>query len=568
MHDGSSLRFGDFRLDRTGRALWRDEEVVPLTPKAVEVLIALVESRGHIVGKDELMDRVWPGTFVEEANLTVHVSTLRKVLGTRTDGRSWIETLPRRGYRFVADVEEGGTPALPSLAVLPFRLLDDETPAYLGVGIADMLITRLSQLGQLALRPTTSVLKYAAADTDALEAGREMKVEHVVTGTVLSAGGRVRVGVQMANVQEKAIAWAETFEETAADIFALQDKVAVHLAGTILATLSPTEKTLLARRETENVEAQHAYLEGRYFWAKLTKEALETAARSFARAIERDPRCAVAHGGLAYTYAVQGFVRALPPPEAWTRAEASARAALEHDETLADAHVALGYVRLFRDWDWGGAATALQRAVEVEPNSPPARQWYALFLELAGRFDEARVHIQRSLELDPLSLIGNGLLALHYDLTRQYDRELEQCRRMVELHPHSFVAHWALGLAFEHQGKNDEMVAAHERAVELSGGSPLMQAVLGRSYAIARRVFDGLRLYNTFKKEAGAAESLAPYTMATIHVALKDTKKALESLERAADEHDPWIVWVKVDPMLDPLRGEPRFAALVSRVVG
>jgi TolB-like protein/Flp pilus assembly protein TadD len=557
------VSFGPYRLDRGKRVLWKGSDLVPLPPKALDLLLALVEHQGDVVRKQDLMEQVWPDTFVEEANLSVNVSALRKALGDGPEGQPYIQTVPRRGYRFVAPGASPGA-GIPALAVLPFQNL---TPAaedeYLGVGIADALITKLGRLGRLVVRPTSSVLKYAAAPADPRVAGRELKVDSVLTGTLQRDKARLRVSVQLVAVDTGSPAWGDTFEEPLTSLFAVQDAAADRVARALELELRPREKEGLARRHTEDVGAYRAYLKGRYFWTRFTGPWLEKALAAFQEAAEADPSYALPHAGLADAYLVLGFSGLLPPRDVWPMASASARRALELDESLPEAHVSLGYVALFQDWDWTAAGRELDRALALAPNSPAAHHWHGLFLDMQGRVPEAEAEIARAQELDPLSLVGSALAGFQHYLRGSGDAEMAQWQATVDLDPNHFLGHWGLGLALQGRGRHDDAVAEHETAQRLAGDVPLVRPVLARSLALAGRRRDARAL---LKEPPGAHTSA--YQRATVHVALDEVDRALGCLERAGEERDPWMVWIKVDPMLSPLRRHPRFRALQKKVAG
>jgi Flp pilus assembly protein TadD len=350
-------------------------------------------------------------------------------------------------------------------------------------------------------------------------------------------------------------------------VFAVQDRIAEQVARALDLKLGAPERERLMRRHTDDVEAYQSYLKGRYFWSRFTGEWLEKAFGFFREAVEKDPEYCLPHAGLADAYLVLGFSGLVSPREAWPRAAEEARKALAIDETVAEAHVPLGYVSLFQDWDWARARTQLERAMALSPNSSAARQWYGLYLDMVGRFEEARREIARAQQLDPLSLVAATLMAFQFYLTREHAREMEECRKAVELDPNHFLPRWSLGLALQHQGRHRAAVAEHRRALELSGGSALMKSVLARSHALAGQRSEARKLLRGLER-LSRENRAGSYPNATVHLALGDPEAALACLETACEERDPWLVWLKVDPMLDALRGHPRFAALVRRVFG
>ena len=560
----SKLEFGPFRLDAAKRVLWREGRIVPLPPKALDLLVALAEQRGDVVTKDDLMKRVWPDTFVEEANLSVNVSALRKALGEQANGRPYIETVSRRGYRFAA--LETPTDGLPTLAVLPFIALSrGKDDAYLGAGLADALITRLGGTGKVVVRPTSAVLKYAGRDPR--RAGRELQVDAVLEGKVQRSGSRLRVTVQLVALRGGAPSWTETFDEDVTNVFEVQDRIAEQVARALDLRLGAPERERLTRRHTDDAEAYQAYLKGRYFWSRFTGEWLERSFGFFREAVEKDPGFSLPHAGLADAYLILGFSGLVSPREAWPLAGEEARRALAIDDSVSDAHVSLAYVLLFQDWDWRRAGAELDRAVALSPSSPAPRQWRGLYLDMLGRFDEAASEIARAQELEPLSLVGALLTAFQSDLRRDPTRELQDCRKAEDLDPSHFVGRWALGLAFQHQGRHLEAVAEHRKALKLSGGSILMKPVLARSLALAGRPAEARKILKELER-ANRETRAGSYAIATVRLALGDPEGALAALEAATEERDPWVVWLKVDPMLEGLRGQRRFDSLLRRVFG
>lgn len=546
--------------------LWREGEVVPLTPKALDVLAALCERPGEVVTKDELMRRVWPDTFVEEANLTVHVSALRKALGRQADGRPWIETVSRRGYRYVGPAPRRTVAGPRSLAVLPFAALDARTAGeHLGLGMADAVITRLGRSGQILVRPTSAVMPYAAASAPAAVSGRELSVDAVLEGKVQRAGDRVRVTAQLVRVSDAATLWADTLDEPFTDLFRVQDALSARLERALAVEMGLTAEAA-AGRPAADAEAYRCYLRGRFFWNKLTGPYLRKALADFRSAVERDPAFARAWAGLADTQVMLTLFGLSPAGEGWAVARQAAERAVALEPALAEARVSLAYVKLFQDWDWKGAGEELRRAVALSPASAEAHQWHALFLGMSGRLGEAMEEVARAQELDPLSLTVNTNAGLLLYFRQQYDPEVDPHRRSLELDPDYGPAYWALGLAYAQQGRHDEAIAAHRKAVELWEGSALLEAVLGRSYALAGRRAEAEQVLRDLEKDTGDGR-VSPYHIAILHALLGDHERALARLAEAAERRDHWLVWLNVDPILEPLRSDPRFAAL-ARAVG
>ena len=556
------MNFGPFRLDSTKRVLWRGDQLVHLPPKALDVLLALAEQAGDVVSKDELISRVWPDTFVEEANLSVNVAALRKALGTQDDGRHFIETIPKRGYRLLGAEARPPEPARKAVAVLPFRVLGGTAEdQYLGLGLTDALITQLARSAGLAVRPTRAVMRHVES-TDAREAGRALSADCVVDGTLQRAGPRLRLSLQLLEVDRARIAWSTVLEDDAGRLFQLQDAAAEQV-GRALGAGSVAEAVTKAPA-APSTEAYRAYLKGRYFWSRFTGPWLEKALAFFHESAEADPGYAPPHAGIAQLDLVLGFSGVVHPRDAWEAAEDAAQKALARDPGLAEAHVALGYTRLFRDWDWHFAEGALARAVAAEPHAAAPHHWQALLLLLQGRFAPARAELARAEAIDPLSVLGAALLGLHGQLGGDDVTALEACRRTLELEPGHFLGHWGCGLALQQLGHHQEAIESHRKALELADEAPLLRPVLARSLALAGDR-EGARV---LLEPAEGTAFTSPYQRATVELALDEKTRALSSLEQACEERDPWVVLLKCDRLLAPLRGEPQYEALVARVFG
>jgi len=560
----AGLEFGRFRLDPARRLLWKGGELLAVTPKAIELLNALVEQPGEVVGKQDLLAKVWPNTFVEEANLSVNVSALRKVLGRQKDGRPYIETVSRRGYRFVGRSRSVAR-ALRSLAVLPFQPIGAApTDDFLGLGMADAIITRLGRVGPLEVRPTASVVPYAGAGLDPRQAGRELGVDAVLACCVQRDGTRVRATVQLLGVSDGVTLWADAFDQGLNHIFDVQEAIAGRLARALSIRLSLEGRERRTERPTANLKAYDAFLRGRYFWNKLSGPWLEKARDAFEEAIARDPTFARAHAGLADTYVLLGLYGLRTPREAWPRARTAAEKAVRMDEDLAEGHVSLAYVRLFQDWAWGEAEKEIEKALTLDPASATVRQWWAVFLGMTGRFPEALEEIRRAQELEPLSLSVRTTVGFELYLSNRGLTEIEQHRRTLELEPDYAVGHWALGLAYEQKRMYAAAIKAFDAAVRLSGGSILMKSNLARAHALAGRKKEARRLLRELATPH--SQAMSPYRIATVHAALGDVEATLRWLEEAARLRDHWMVWLQVDPMLDSVRENPRFESVRAKV--
>jgi DNA-binding winged helix-turn-helix (wHTH) protein/tetratricopeptide (TPR) repeat protein len=568
--------FGPFRLDPPKRLLLREGRPLALTPRVFDMMVVLVENRGRVVEKNELMRLVWAGVVVEEANLTQSVFTLRKLLGDGPHEHRYIATVPRRGYQFVAEVCETrpawppsarpGPPAR-SLAVLPFAALGREVDEYLGLGLADALITRLGNIRQIVVRPTSAVRPYVGQAPDPVSAGRGLGVDMILEGSIQRAGGRIRVTVQLVSVDAGAPVWGQCFDESLTDIFSVEDSISTRLATALVSSLTAEEKQRLHQRYTDDHEAYDAYLRGRHLWNTRTEDSLRKALQQFERAVERDPAYALAHAGLADCYTLLGSAgyAMLPPREALARARAAAVRALEIDPDLAEAHTSLALVKFRLDWDWTEAEREFRRAIELNPGHASAHHFYGLYLSAMGRADEAIARMERAHELDPLSLIISTALGRALHFARRYDRALEQHLKTLEREPDFAEARFNLALAYVQRSMFPEAVGELQRAIVLAGRRPAMVSVLGYVYALsgdraqARRTLDEL---DGLSSEGGTPTLYLAYP----HIGRGDKDRVFELLDKAYEERSGLLVYLKVEPIFDSLRDDPRFDDLLRRM--
>jgi DNA-binding winged helix-turn-helix (wHTH) protein/TolB-like protein len=644
-----SYEFGPFRLDVAKRLLFRDGRPLTLTPRLFETLLVLVENNGRLVGKDELMTKLWPDTVVEEANLTVNVSALRKALGESTKEHRYIVTVPGRGYRFVADVKEGreeeprsmpemklgaqtfieeqtanfeadkSTPWLSepaparasnfvhshkillgslllavtfalvcylwlssrhtkgdagagfkSIAVLPFRILNGsdngrDTDEYLGIGMTDALITRLSGLKRVSVRPTSAVLKYNRAGVDPVTSGRELEVDAVLEGSIRKAGDTVRVTVQLVSVQSGAQLWASKFDEKASDVFTVEDRVSARVSEALTLNLTGDEKKRLAKRYTENTEAYQAYLRGRYFWAKDRPDMLRKAIEYFEQAIKIDSDYALAYSGLADSYSGLGNVRVgvQPPNEVMPQAKAAALKALELDEALAEAHASLASIRMRYDLDWSSAEKEYKRAIELNPTDARMHQWYASLLSARGRHDEAIAEIERAKELDPVSVVINSISGMLLFHARRYDEAATVFSKTLEMDPTYGHARGYLAAVYEQKGMFQQAIEAFKKNAETNREMNLQP--LGHAYALAGKRAEAVAILDELKK-LSKQRYVPAYFMAVVYTGLNDKAQAIEWLEKGYQERSGGLIFINVDPRFDVLRSESRFQDLLRRM--
>jgi TolB-like protein/Tfp pilus assembly protein PilF len=585
-----SYQFGSFRLDAAERLLLRDGEPVALAPKVFDTLVALVENSGRLVDKNELMSRLWPDTFVEESTLARNVSDLRKALEESSGERKYIETVPKSGYRFVANVTLVGddSPALivqrqtrssrvvveeqieteslaSSIAVLPFKPLGrDESDEYLGLGMADALITRLSNIRQINVRPTSAVFKYAAERNDPIDIGRDLKVESVVDGSIQRSADQIRVTVQLVSVRDGSALWAAKFDEKFTDIFTIEDSISEQIVSALMLKLSGDERKMLARRYTENPRAYQEYLKGRYYLNKRTTPWLKKSVDHFQNALDLDPDYATAYAGLADSYTLLVTWEAMAPAEGFQNARAAASRALQIDPSLVEAHASLGHA-LLHSWEWEESERAFKNGIEINAGYAAVHQWYAEYLAAMGRFDEAIEQALRALELDPLSLVYSADVGFMLYYARRYDEAIDRLQHTIDMDPDFWIPHHLLGQALTQKGMHEEAITELEKAVVLSGKGALSILLTGSGYAAAGRNGEALAILEQLN-ELSRRRYFSHYRVASICAALGRADQAFEWLEQAYDKRDARLIWLEVDPVLDGLRSDDRYQDLVRRV--
>jgi TolB-like protein/DNA-binding winged helix-turn-helix (wHTH) protein/Tfp pilus assembly protein PilF len=595
------LELGEFRVDVAGRSLSRGGELVSLPPKAVETLILLAENQGKTVLKEELMEAVWPGTFVEEGSLTQNISILRKALGDP----QWIKTVPKRGYCFVGPVRVAtdaseqpaasspkpprthrwligslivaalivssvvlfrrpkapSSPHVARLVVLPVENLSGN-PAhdYVSDGLTEELIAQLSTLDprRLAVIARTSAMTYKGTHKSIDRIAQELQVDYVLESSLRWSDNRLRITAQLISTQDQSHVWASSYDRTAQDMLSMEDEVAKAIALQIDSNL-PGKPT-----RPPQAEAYLPYLEGRYYWNKRTRESLEQGIVLLRRAIALDPRFARAHSALADCYMSQGLLGAGRPNELFAEAKKEAREALRLDPNLAEAHTSLAYLKFWEEWDWPAAESEFRKAIALNPDYATAHQWYAEYLRLMGRFDESIAESRKALDLDPLSLVINVEAGLPYYFRHQYDKAAEHFQKAIALDPSFALAYVEMGWAYEDSGDLPKAIATLQKAAQLDNTTAVMTA-LANAYAAAGQTADARRILQTLEQRSKSSY-VSPFLLASIHLKLGDKQTALALLERAYKDHDWALIWANVSPRFDSLRTDPRFQSVLARM--
>jgi TolB-like protein/Flp pilus assembly protein TadD len=455
-----------------------------------------------------------------------------------------------------------------SIAVLPFdNLSRDPDNAYFCEGVQDEILTRLAKVADLKVISRTSTQQFKSAPNDLREIAKQLGVAHILEGSVQKASDQVRVNVQLVNALTDAHLWAETYDRKLTDIFTVETEIAKAIADTLQARLSGSEQHAIAARPTENTEAHQLYLKGRFFWNKRTGTDLRKSIEYFEQAIAKDPNYALAYAGVADGYVLLPGYTGGSPRDCYPKAKAAAKKALELDDTLAEAHTTLAIAIWSYEFDFTQANREFQRAIELNPNYATAHQQYGnITLSAVGRFDDAIAEGKRGVELDPLSLVINSDLGVDYLYARRYDEAIAQFRRTLELDPGYYFAYLMLGQAFEAKGDHDAAIAEYQKARALND-DPSVLGVLAHAYAASGNKTEALKILDQLK-ELSKQRYVAAYSFALAYLGLGDKEEALRWLEQSyQDRAGSDVGWIRVDPLLDPLRGDSRFEALAEKIV-
>jgi DNA-binding winged helix-turn-helix (wHTH) protein/TolB-like protein/Flp pilus assembly protein TadD len=638
--------FEPFRLDTRKRLLLCDQKPVALPSKAYDALVVLVTNSGQVIEKDELIKRVWPNSFVEEANLTVCISALRKALGERPNEPRYIMTVPGRGYQFVASVdsapdeepdwvvesqtvsrviiegreviepaEQAETQAemmapvaqsvaarrLPrgklitaigvavilaaassyllignrssrppastmirSMAVLPFKPLSQEDGnAYLGLWMTDALITRLTNIEQIIVRPTSAISKYASVNPDLLTVGHELKVDALLDGRIQKTDDRIRVTVQLVRVADGQALWAGKFDDKLTDLFSVEDSISEKVTEALALKLRSDQIESLTRRYTQNTEAYQLYLKGRYYWSKGTQEDFKKSIASFEQAIALDPGFALAYVGITDCYIWMSYFDVWPPKETYPKARAAATKALELDEHIAEAHVGLASVKMEYEWDFEEAKREYQRAIEINPNLATAHIKYAQCLSALGE-QGAAAEAEQAQMLEPVSVSINAGAGQVYYLLRRYDDAIKVSQKLLELEPNSSAVRWVLGLAYEQKGDYGAAVEQFRKGVSQTK-APAPLSHLAYTYTKIGQRKEAEMLLEELK-QLSKRRYVSSALIAEIFAGLGEKDRALEWLEKGYEERDFRMIYLKAAPMMDNLRSDPKFTDLLRRM--
>lgn len=617
--------FGGFRLDPKQRLLSRiDGAPVVLTGKSFDALLHLVTYAGELVARDALTKVLWPTTIVDDSNLNVAISALRRALKDESPGQRFIATVAGRGYQFVAHVVRApairaasapseaipqAPPAVASdaagrrgrrlalaaaagvavllviaavvatwrtertpravpgpvatLAVLPFKSLTaTDRNESLELGMTETLITGLNS-GNLTVSPLSSVRRYSGPEQDALAAGRSLGVQAVLEGYIQRDAGQLRVSARLLNVDDGRQLWADLYEQKFSNLFSVQDAIAAKVWAALMPDLIAGTAPAL-RRYTQDAEAYQLYANGRYHrLQRLSEDGLRQALAYFNQAIERDPRFALAYVGLAETHAILGVFGAVAPHTTFPQARRAVEKALELAPDLGEAYASLGHIKAQYEHDWSGAERAYQRAIQLNPNCAPAWQWLGIYLGLSGRFAEGIDQLRKAQTLDPATPGYSALIGMLLNYQRRYDEAIEQLEKTLEMNPDLPTAHTYLAVAYLRSGRYAEALDHLDR---VRSPTPGLAGYRGQVYAFAGRRAEALAEISRLVAQS-KERYVSAYDIATIHAALGDADQVFVWLDRALTERSQLIGWLPWDPVFDGIREDVRYGPLVQRLV-
>jgi TolB-like protein/tetratricopeptide (TPR) repeat protein len=549
------LLFGDCTFDSDARTLMRGAEHVRLSGKAFQLLELLLGARPNPIAKTDLFAKLWPDTFVSEANLASLVKEIRAAIGDDARAPRFVRTVHRFGYAFSAPVTE--TPersGIDSVAVLPFANRSGHADLdYLADGLAESLINTLTSIEGLRVAPRASAFRYRDAELATVR--RELNVRAALTGRVRVVGDAVNLQVELIDLVKDAQLWGRQFQAPIRGIFAVEEELSRDVVTALRVRITGETDRRLRKRYTESAGAYQLYLKGRHHWNRRTAEGIERAIFFFESAIDADAAYAPAYSGLADSYIALASRDLYAPLQLMPKAEAAARRALALDPELAEAHASMGAIHEVFHWNWDRAQEEYLTALRLNPGYVTARQWYALALAHRGRVAEGLAQMLVAAESDPLSFMINANTAVIHYLGRDYDAAEDFCHRALEINPHHEPAHFTLGLAHQQRGRDDDAHAALEKALTISRGEPHVVAALG-ALERSRSRLDALA-------ELSLTRDVSPVHFATVHIALGELAAALEWLDRAVEARSGWLVYLATEPRFDALRGNPRFDSLL-----
>jgi TolB-like protein len=569
-----SYEFGDFRLMPREKRLVCRAVPVKLQPKVFDTLLMLVENHGRLVDKDHFLKSLWPETFVEESTLAHCVSELRRVLRTESGGQEFIETVAKRGYRFLAVVKtlhlEAEKAAQPEtvIAVLPFENLGpDMDREYVADGLTEEVIAALGQVDptNLSVIGRTTVMRYKRANKSLQEIGDELNASFLVESSIRSEGGRVRVTSKLIRASDQVQTWSATYDSEPGSVLAFQRELSTTIAQQIRLRLSPQRLEALARRQAHNPEAYDAYLQGRHYWNLFTPATTRKAIECYMRATQLDPKYALAWSGLADAYASAPIHADVRPRDVWEKARFAADQAIRCQPELAETQTSWGFVKFWLDWDWQEAEAAYRRAIAIDPNYSLVYRMLGILLGHAGhRKDEAREAMDRARALDPLQAMHHALSAQVAFFGRDFKAAVEFSRHASVVLTNFWIANLQMAQAFERLGMYEQALEALGRGNGVGGENSKVASLRGYVLAKMGRKEEAMQIAEILRA-ASQERYVPPYAIAQVHAGLGQLDEALHWLDRAVEEHDVHLVMLLSEPKWDHLRVQPQFADVLRR---
>jgi TolB-like protein/Tfp pilus assembly protein PilF len=570
--DQVTFEFGNFRLLSSDKRLLRAGKPLTLKPKVFETLLILVESQGHLVEKEDFIKRLWPDSFVEESALAQNISQLRKLLGNGTvEGTSsFIETVPKRGYRFLAPVKVTSNDSEKvrhfKLAVLPFENLGaGREHEYLADGLTEELIAALGQIdpGYLSVIGRTSVMPYKKATKSLAEIGRELGAEFLVESAIRAEGDRIRVTSKLIRSRDQVQVWSASYDREPASVLEFQRELSRAIAQELRVRISPSRFTAMARRQTQQLEAYDLYLRGRFFWNQLSPATTRRAIEYFSRATEHDPEYALAWSGLADAYTASPINGDAPPLQVWQRANEAAMRAVRSGPDLAETQTSVGLVNFWLGWEWDAAEEAFNRAIAMDSSYALSHRNLGILLSHSGRHGEARAAVRRARELDPLHAAHVALSAQVEFNARDYEAAIQYARQATLLDPEFPIGYIQLAQAHLQLGNSELALDALNTAGRFSTNCKLI-ALRGSLFAKLGRVQEAQAVLKMLEAASGE-RYVPPYAIALVNATLEERDSAFKWLDRAYEVRDVHLIFLPVDPKWDTFRADARFHALLKK---
>jgi TolB-like protein/Tfp pilus assembly protein PilF len=574
---GAVVRFGVFEFHPKSGELLKQGRRVRLSGQPAQILAFLLRRPGGMVPREELRKALWPAdTYVNfDQSLNAAMKRLRHALSDSPDKPVFIETIPRRGYRFIAPTSASGEAALAatgpanvvhSIAVLPFENATADPEAdYLVDGLTESIINALSRLPALRVLARSTVFRYRGKPVDCRTLGRKLRVSAVLLGRISQRGDQLMIGTELVEVESGCLIWGEQFSRKLSDILLIEAELSVKISENLRSELAgTTNESSPPRRQTRNTEAYQDYLKGRYHWNRMAAGGLRKSIEYFQHALEKDPAFALAHAGLADSLCLLAFFDLVPPAEALPKAKQSAMRALDLDGDLAEAYASLASIMKVYDRDWIAAERLYVQALRLNPNYVHAYRGYAALLASTGRIAESVIQMRQAQDMDPLSVVVSMEMGWNFFIAREYDQAIEQALRVTHLDPEFPSAQYILGLAYEQKGRFAEARDALERSLAGSHGHAAGPASLGHLFGVTGQREEALRMLDELNLLASRGY-VAPFWHSIVYAGLGDVDAAIRHLERSYAESDVWLVWLNTEPRLDSLRSDPRFRHLLLR---